>query len=205
MAAAVASVRRPPRPQPATPGDVVLERVAAGRRDALANLVQLYRHDMADFRGYELAEDGTYDYPHLDDYLSGPDREAWFIRVEGRLAGFVLTRRHPDGTWQISEHFVARSARGRGTGRVALAKAFALHEGAWTCFVDDENGISRRMCDAAVADATGSDARTSRGLSRNGFVGTVYRFAVPARAGTAVGCCAPAPLEQEEAGPVTCC
>jgi predicted acetyltransferase len=159
----------------------VLERVWLDQRDVLANLVQLYRHDMASHRSYQLTEAGTYEYPYLDDYLVDPDREAWFIRADGHLAGFVLTRCLEGGVWQISEHFVARSARGRGVGRVALAEAIALHEGGWTCFVDEGNEASGRMVDGAVTDVTGAGAQTSRGLSRLGFVGTVYRFRVPER------------------------
>ena len=196
LGAAVASARPAPRPRPVGSDDVVLVRVGVGERDVLANLVQLYRHDMAEFRDYELTEAGTYEYPHLDEYLTADDREAWFVRADGRLAGFVLTRRLPDGVWQISEHFVARSWRGRGVGRVALAKAFALHEGGWTCFVDDDNGTSQRMCTGAVGDVGAEGARTSRGVSGNGFVGTVYRFAVPT--GGDAG-------DPEEPGPVTCC
>ncbi len=200
--------------RPPDPADVVLVPVEPRERAVLWNLVQLYRHDMSEFRGYELGEDGTYAYDHLDAFLEQADREAWFIRVEGRLAGFVLINRRPDGVWQISEHFVARSSRGRGVGRMALAKAFSLHEGRWTCFVDEVNGISERMCVAAAAEATGSEARTSRGVNRTGFVGTVFRFAVPAGGAARTpapspGCCAPAPIVDdvgaEGPGSVTCC
>lgn len=183
LGAAVTTVRRRSAGSGvADPADVTLERAGAGQREVLANLVQLYRHDLSEFRHHELTESGTYEYGHLDDYLTGPDREAWLIRVSGRLAGFVLIRRLPDGVWQISEHFVARSCRGRGVGRIALAKAFALHHGRWTCFVDEANGVSARMCSGAVVDVGAVGARTSRGLSSTGFVGTVYRFAVPAGA-----------------------
>lgn len=194
LGAAVVTARRAGRPPAATEDEVDLVRVEAGQRDVLANLVQLYRHDMAEFRGYELTEAGTYEYPYLDRYLVDCDREAWFIRVGGRLAGFVLTARQPDGVWSISEHFVARSWRGRGVGRIALAKAFASHEGGWTCFVDDDNGTSQRMCTAAVGDVGAEGARTSRGVSSNGFAGTVFRFAVPD------GGDAP-----DEPGTATCC
>lgn len=193
LGAAVVAARRAGGPEPAAPDGVQLVRVERGQREVLANLVQLYRHDMAQFRGYELAEDGTYQYPHLDLYLTEPAREAWFIRVEGSLAGFVLTRQLPDGVWQISEHFVARSWRGRGIGRIALAKAFALHEGGWTCFVDDDNGASQRMCTGAVGDVAAGGARTSRGVSSNGYAGTVFRFAVPSGG------------DSPEGPPVTCC
>jgi predicted acetyltransferase len=183
LAAAVATVRRPRgEARPPEPADVVLVPVEPGARGVLANLFQLYRHDMSEFRGYELDEDGTYDYPSLGSYLGSEDRDAWFIRVEGRLAGFVLTRRMPEGVWEVAEFFVARSERRRGIGRLALAAAFATHEGRWTCFADEVNTASERMCAAAAASVAGEAARAARGLSRTGRVGTVFRLDVAARA-----------------------
>lgn len=216
LAAAVASARRPSGGDRAPdPADVALVPVEPSARGVLANLFQLYRHDMSEFRGYELGEDGTYDYPSLETYLQGGEREAWFIRVEGHLAGFVLTRRLPDGVWQVAEFFVARPHRRRGVGRLALAAAFATHEGRWTCFTDEVNGVSERMCTDAAASVAGQAARASRGLSRTGRVGTVFRLDVSgqAGAGAAPGCCAPAPIDEGDgvpagadgAGPVTCC
>ena len=42
----------------------------------LANLIQLYRHDLLEFRGYELSEHGTFVYRFLDHYWSEPGRGA---------------------------------------------------------------------------------------------------------------------------------
>jgi predicted acetyltransferase len=213
LAAAVATARRAPaNDRPPASEDVRLVAVDPAQRTVLGNLMQLYRHDMSEHRGYELDETGTYAYAYLDDYVTGPDRESWFIRVEGRLAGFVLTHRLPDGAWQISEFFVVRPYRRRGVGRIALAKAFQLHDGRWTCFVDESNEISERMCVKATADAAGPEVKARRGLSPTGFVGTVFRLSVPAASAPASGgCCAPAPMaddvepEPEEQGPLTCC
>jgi predicted acetyltransferase len=213
LAAALAATRRPPvDDRPPVSEDVRLVAVEPAQRTVLANLIQLYRHDLSEHRGYELDETGTYAYAHLDDYLGGPDRESWFIRVEGRLAGFVLTHRLPDGVWQVSELFVARPYRRRGVGRIALAKAFRLHDGRWTCFVDETNGISERMCVKAATDAAGPQVKARRGLNPTGFVGTVFRLSVPAEPATAsTGCCGPAPVvdearaEPKEPGPLTCC
>ncbi len=216
LAAAVVTATRPPGDDRAPdPADVALVPVDPSAWDVLANLFQLYRHDMSEFRDYELGEDGAYDYPSLDTYLRGGDREAWFIRVEGHLAGFVLTRRLPDGVWQVAEFFVARPHRRRGVGRLALAAAFATHEGRWTCFTDEVNGVSERMCTDAAASVAPQAARANRGLSRTGRVGTVFHLDVSrqAGAGAAPGCCGPAPIDEGEeapaaadgAGPVTCC
>jgi hypothetical protein len=59
----------------------------------LANLIQLYRYDLSEFRRYELSSHGTYVYRYLDHYFLDSDHRASFIDVDGHLAGFCLTRR----------------------------------------------------------------------------------------------------------------
>ncbi|HEY3694883.1 MAG TPA: acetyltransferase, partial [Phenylobacterium sp.] len=59
---------------------VTLE-TAAGKRQTVENLFQLYVHDFADFwvtRQIELGEDGRFPpYPPLAAYWSEPDAEPW--------------------------------------------------------------------------------------------------------------------------------
>lgn len=144
----------------------------------LHNLVQLYRHDLSEFRGYELDEDGTYAYGYLDRFLAEPGREAFLVRADGHLAGFVFTNRLPDGVWQVSELFVVRPYRRRGLGSIVLSKTLDLHPGRWTCFVDDLNEGSQRMC-SGVVDQRAEQARSRRVRNRSGFVGTSLRFEIP--------------------------
>jgi len=215
LAAAVKGRRPPVDERSADPADVQLVRAGPDQRDVLANLIQLYRHDLSEIRGFELSDQGTYAYHHLDDYLSDPEREAYLVRVEGRLAGLATIHRLPDGVWQISEFFVARPYRRRGVGRIALRKTFETHSGRWTCFVDELNDTSLRMC-ASVVEEAGEGSRAHAGVNRTGFVGTVLRFAMPERtaveapaAEEASSCCGPAPAEPAAeappTGPVSCC
>jgi hypothetical protein len=46
-----------------------LEAVAEEDKAILANLVQLYRHDLSEFRHYPLTEHGTFVYRFLDHYF----------------------------------------------------------------------------------------------------------------------------------------
>ncbi|MBA3303276.1 MAG: GNAT family N-acetyltransferase [Acidimicrobiia bacterium] len=175
---------RGPHPQPGTEGPadgpVRLVAVCRDERAVLHNLMQLYRHDLSEFRDYELSERGTYAYDYLDLYLREPGREAWFVRVEERLAGFVLTRIRDDGVWQVSELFVARPYRRQGVGRVVLRLAFQSHPGRWACFVDDLNETSKRMCTDVATAATDGDYREQPGATSGaGFVGTGYELTVP--------------------------
>ncbi len=113
--------------EPATPADAAL----------LANLVQLYLHDMSEvFPEIELGADGRCDYP-LDRYWQAPERYFPFLlRCEGRLAGFAFAQRgspmsdEPD-VLDVAEFFVLRRYRRARVGRAAALALFRAMPGRW--------------------------------------------------------------------------
>jgi hypothetical protein len=79
------------------------------QRPILANLLELYAHDFSEFYDLELGADGRFGYKHLPRYWRDPDRHPFLIKVDGRLAGFVLAKRGSEspamrlfGTWRSS-------------------------------------------------------------------------------------------------------
>ena len=135
-------------------GEVVLERVAEPGKAVLARLLQLYRHDFSAFRHDEVAEDGTFAYRFLDAYFLEPEREAWFIRHAGDLAGFAMTRTTPGGATEVAEFFVLRAHRRAGVGRRAAGELFCGRPGRWEVAFDVANEKAARFWPAVVASAT---------------------------------------------------
>jgi predicted acetyltransferase/N-acetylglutamate synthase-like GNAT family acetyltransferase len=133
--------------------EVVLERVTESGRAVLARLFQLYRHDFSPIRHDELAEDGTFGYRFLDLYFLEPEREAWFIRHAGELAGFVLTRVRPDGASEVAEFFVLRAHRRVGVGRRAVRDLLGRRPGRWEVAYDLANEEAARFWPGVVASA----------------------------------------------------
>src|SRR5450631_4195545 len=87
----------------------------------LANLLQLYAHDFSEFHDVDLGPDGRFVYASLPLYWSEPDRHPFLVRVDGRLAGFVLVKRGSEVSgdktaWDMAEFFVIRGCRRRGIG-----------------------------------------------------------------------------------------
>lgn len=81
----------------------------------LARLMELYVHDFSEFLQVEIRDDGLFGYPHFSRYWTEPDRRPLLIRVSGKLAGFVLIRRHePEKLWDVAEFFVLRGHRNAG-------------------------------------------------------------------------------------------
>jgi predicted acetyltransferase len=123
-------------------GDMVNLRLIDVReadKAVLANLIQLYRYDLSEFRGYELSPHGTYAYRYLDHYFLDQDRRASFIEVDSHLAGFCLTRRLEPDLCSMAEFFVVRAHRHRGIAQAAATSAFTSNPGRWQVAVDHHN------------------------------------------------------------------
>ena len=158
--------------------EVELQRVAESDKTVLANLLQLYRYDLSAVRGMELTEHGTFIYRFLDHYfIDGEKREAHFIRYDGHLVGFVMTRLLPDGVREMSEFFVVRAHRRCGVGRHAAELVFRRHPGAWEVAFDDPNEGAASFWLGVVAGCASTPVEQRRAHPpERSFQQTVLRF-----------------------------
>src|SRR5690348_14800601 len=77
----------------------------------IANMLELYAHDFSEFHAIELGPDGRFGYANLPLYWKEPGRYAFLVKMDGRLAGFVLVKRgsqlsKSDAIWDMAEFFV---------------------------------------------------------------------------------------------------
>jgi predicted acetyltransferase len=135
--------------------EVELQRVEAAQRDVLANLLQLYCHDFSEILGQQLGDDGRFATPTLDAYWTDPRREVFFIRVDGKLAGFARVRRgsrlsSDTEVWDMEEFFVVRAHRRSGVGTKAAHQVFADHPGRWEVRQRRENSAATAFWRKAI-------------------------------------------------------
>ena len=108
-----------------------LHPVPREERHILGNLLEKYLYEFSQYELLAFNEEGLFGYDYLDNYWTEADRAAYFIRVEGRLAGFVLLYRHAERRdrpvdWSVAEFFVAYPYRRRGVGSAAMAGSRAF-------------------------------------------------------------------------------
>lgn len=159
------------------PGAVSLEEVGEEDKAVLANLLQLYRYDLSEFRSYELSDHGAYVYRFLDHYWTEAGRHPFFIRHGGRLAGFALVRERDDGVREVAEFFVVRSRRRSGVGRAAARALFERFPGEWELFHDDANHAGAKFW-AAVISEVAPESSPDQVTTGAGFSGRRYRFRI---------------------------
>jgi len=144
---------------------VTLDPAAPSEAGLLANLLELYIHDLsAAFPEVELGADGRFGYPRLPLYWSDPSqRFPFLIRQGARVAGFALVMRgspavDEPGAFDVAEFFVLRRFRRSGVGRSAARLLWDRLPGAWTVRAAHRNVGAGPFWARVVSEYTGRDA-----------------------------------------------
>lgn len=110
----------------------------------LRNLLQLYVYDFSEIEGFDLNEHGLFRYRYLDHYWSDEDRYPFLVRVDGKLAGFVLVhtpRYAEEAGYSIAEFFILRKYRRNGVGTVVAHRILDMFPG-WCEVVQTKNNVA---------------------------------------------------------------
>jgi len=110
--------------------------VSLEQKETLRNLMEKYLCEFAQYDLHDVGDDGLYHYRWLDCYWTEPNRFAYFIRVDEKLAGFAMVNDYPEipdrkPDFCLAEFFVLPRYRRMGAGREAAFKVFDLHRGKW--------------------------------------------------------------------------
>jgi predicted acetyltransferase len=120
----------------------------------VANLLQLYAHDFSEFHDLELGPDGRFNYPPLPLYWSDPNRHPFLVRIEGKLAGFVLVKME-SSIWDMVEFFVVRGYRRQGIGTAIAHEIWKRFPGPWEVRVMQLNHSALQFWQRSIAAFTG--------------------------------------------------
>ncbi len=106
--------------------------------DAIVNrLMQLYAYDFSEFMGWDIADDAVFFSGETKaTYRPEPGRHAFLLRVDGRLAGFVIVEEKSRITgdtdvMDMAQFFVLRKFRRSGVGASAATQAFDRFPRKW--------------------------------------------------------------------------
>ena len=137
--------------------NVALEPIAYADKPVLRRMLALYLYDFSEFTGDDVDEHGEFGYRYLDHYWApdpGEQRFPFFIRVEGKLAGFALVRLR-DGGYSMAEFFVMRRHRRSGIGSQAARQVFSRFPGDWKVAQIPLNLAAQAFWRAVIGDVTG--------------------------------------------------
>ena len=165
--------------------NVKLVKVKEEQKSILAHLIELYEYDFSDFEDSDVNAYGLYGYSYLDYYWTEAGRYAYFIQVDGKLAGFAMVcgycyvSKKPD-THSMAEFFVMKKYRHRGIGKQAALEVLNSHPGSWELMVHPNNPVSHVFWENVIRQAASGEIKTVEnveGVYENGL-GTAYLFQV---------------------------
>jgi predicted acetyltransferase len=141
---------------------VVVEVIPASldQEPVLANLFELYAHDMSEFMDVELGADGRFGYKFLSSYWKDEGRYPFLIKVRGNLAGFALVRRGSqisgdENVMDMAEFFIIRGFRRLGVGTKAACDIWRRFPGKWSVRVREHNRPAKIFWEGTLVAFTG--------------------------------------------------
>ena len=162
--------------------NVELQRLREEDRAVLESLLQLYLYDFTEFDPHDVDESGRFETASLGAYWTEAGRFPFAVRVDGRLAGFVLVGPHsPSGQpvdHSVAEFFVMRRYRRLGVGRSAARNVFDLLPGVWEVAEIAANTPAQTFWRAVIGEYTGGDYRDFPDGAPS-WNGPIQRFRAP--------------------------
>jgi len=148
---------------PASPS-VSIARVGTESAELVANLAELYMHDMAQWFVFDAYPDGRYRYDLTAHWARG-DR-FYLARVGEALAGFAIVGSGAQwlgaDSYDVNEFFVVRRHRQSGVSDALARAIWAAEPGRWMVRVFEGNLPAVPFWRGAIARYTGGDYREER-------------------------------------------
>ncbi|ASS74234.1 hypothetical protein CIG75_04040 [Tumebacillus algifaecis] len=116
-----------------------LEKVTVERQEALLNLAEFYIYHFSQYKDIDVNEQGRWDFRPVLEFVEAEaeGRYAYFVRVEGKLAGFVLVNKDVDegvDVSMINEFFIMAKYRRQGLGQAVAIEVFNRFPGRWKVY-----------------------------------------------------------------------
>lgn len=135
-----------------------LRQVKMEEKEILRNLLEKYDYEFSKYDQRDVNSLGLYGYEYLDHYWTEENRWAFFILVEGKLAGFVMINDYPDvisdTDYSMAEFFVMYKYRRGGVGRFAALEALNRFRGKWQVKRHPTNQDSVRFWNTIIDEYT---------------------------------------------------
>ncbi|MFC6229606.1 GNAT family N-acetyltransferase [Paenibacillus allorhizosphaerae] len=138
---------------------ITIDPVPIEQKSVLRNLLELYKYDFTEFDPEDVNEHGLYGYTYLDHYWTEEGRHVFFVRVDGKLAGFAMVRQLGQteegiAIYAMAEYFIMRKYRRSGLGREFAFHLFDRFRGVWRVKQIEENMPARRFWSSIISEYT---------------------------------------------------
>lgn len=138
-----------------------LDQVTVDQKEILRNLLEKYFYEFSQYDKLDVNPLGLYGYGYLDEYWTEKGRWAFFLKADGKLAGFAMVIDLPEtgdeADYSMAEFFVMYKYRRCGLGRWAAFQLFDRFKGLWQLKRTPRNTGSVYFWDKVVESYTGGN------------------------------------------------
>ncbi len=132
------------------------------QKEILRNLLEKYDYEFSQWTKEDVNELGLFGYDYFDCYWTKTNRFAYFIYVEGKIAGFVMVNDYPEDEsretdFTIAEFCILYKYRKQGIGKQVAFQIFDLHKGKWQLKCHPHNIPSVCFWNKVIAEYTKGD------------------------------------------------
>jgi predicted acetyltransferase len=158
--------------------DIKIEPILVEQKSVFVQLMELCNYDFSEYEDSDVNEYGYYGYSHIDDYWNENGRFPYFIRVNGKIAGFALVCSHcryinSSQAHNISEFFVMLKYRRKGIGSYVAKKVFDMHKGQWEVLQLPTNVRAQKFWKTIISEYT-NGAYKECGSIADGSIGFLF-------------------------------
>lgn len=130
--------------------------VQKDEKEILRNLLEKYLYEFSQYENLDVNALGLYGYDYFDGYWVEKGRYAFFIKADGRLAGFVMVGNYmevfPEAQYSMGEFCVLYKYRRAGVGSFAAKTVFERFPGIWELKYHPKNRPSARFWDKVIRE-----------------------------------------------------
>jgi len=137
--------------------NIEVAKVRFEEKSILDNLLKMYCYEWSQYNMFDVNQLGEYEFEyHINDYLGKDNYYSFFVKVDGKLAGFVFI--DDDCTFNsdyaIAEFFIMYKYRRAGVGRYVANTMFDMFHGKWEVGRHPHNINSMKFWDSVIAEYT---------------------------------------------------
>jgi predicted acetyltransferase len=129
--------------------DISMVPVKIGEKEILRNLLEKYDYEFSQYDNRDVNDLGLYGYDYLDCYWTEENRFPFFVKVNGKLAGFIMVNDYLESkintNYTLSEFFIMYKYRRQGIGKYIVNNIFDKFKGKWQLKFHPKNEVSKNF------------------------------------------------------------
>jgi len=129
--------------------DISIVPVKIGEKEILRNLLEKYDYEFSQYDNRDVNDLGLYGYDYLDCYWTEENRFPFFVKVNGKLAGFIMVNDYLESkintNYTLSEFFIMYKYRRQGIGKYVVNNIFNKFKGKWQLKFHPKNEVSKNF------------------------------------------------------------